>query len=529
MASACIPAIRRRTSPRRLVPETQTYRNLALHRPAYHSSSYDYNLTAQLVTDGIKETSMPRWVSVSASEGGTLKKQEREHLVDNNPVSTVDFHGTRGWVQVELGGGDTPFEVDRVDLFARVQTNGARAAGWTCVVTGSNDGQTWTEMGRASGTERPMREIKLSVTLASAAHSRFYRVEFEAASVFLWNVGEVTLFEKNQRVEVGGPFHFTSAWKSAGSDAEWVYVDLGAVCTFERVALYWIRRAAEGAVQASADAKEWKTLQLLPTASGLSDDLKLTKPATGRYVRVLMTRAASAADGYVLSELEVYGHGGPVARPKPAPETQADGMLVLAGGAWRVQRDSLVSADGAAISRAGFQDKDWLVATVPGTVLSSYWNAGTVPDPNYGKNQLMISDSFFYADFWYRDEFTAPGVAPGQHLWLNFSGINWKADVFLNGEKLGSIEGGFMRGRFDVTRLAHAGARNALAVLVKKNATPGSVKEKTLETPDKNGGSLGADNPTYHASVGWDWIPTIRGRNTGIWGGSLPTAKRAGR
>ena len=35
--------------------------------------------------------------------------------------------------------------------------------------------------------------------------------------------------------------------------------------------------------------------------------------------------------------------------------------------------------------------------------------------------------------------------------WLNFDGINWKADVFLNGEKLGRIEGGFMRGRFDVT------------------------------------------------------------------------------
>lgn len=35
------------------------YRNLALHRPAYHSSSYDYNLTAQLITDGIKETNTP--------------------------------------------------------------------------------------------------------------------------------------------------------------------------------------------------------------------------------------------------------------------------------------------------------------------------------------------------------------------------------------------------------------------------------------------------------------------------------------
>ena len=52
---------------------------------------------------------------------------------------------------------------------------------------------------------------------------------------------------------------------------------------------------------------------------------------------------------------------------------------------------------------------------------------------------------------------------------------------------------------------------------VHKNANPGSVKQKTFKNPDKNGGVLGADNPTYHASIGWDWIPTIRGRDTGIW------------
>ena len=44
--------------------DSSNYRNLALHRPAYHSSSYDYNLTAQLVTDGIKETALPRWIAV---------------------------------------------------------------------------------------------------------------------------------------------------------------------------------------------------------------------------------------------------------------------------------------------------------------------------------------------------------------------------------------------------------------------------------------------------------------------------------
>src|SRR5882672_9868651 len=64
-----------------LAPDTQTYRNLALHRPAYASSSYDYNLTAQLVTDGIRETRLPRWVSTASSEGGVLSRKNREHPV----------------------------------------------------------------------------------------------------------------------------------------------------------------------------------------------------------------------------------------------------------------------------------------------------------------------------------------------------------------------------------------------------------------------------------------------------------------
>src|SRR5215472_10879889 len=57
--------------------DASTYRNLALHRPAWHSSSYDFNLTAQLITDGIVETKLPRWVAVATSQHGYLKRNER--------------------------------------------------------------------------------------------------------------------------------------------------------------------------------------------------------------------------------------------------------------------------------------------------------------------------------------------------------------------------------------------------------------------------------------------------------------------
>jgi len=501
--------------------DRDTYRNLALRRPAYHSSSYDYNLTAQLVTDGVKETALPRWIATATSQQGALPKNQREYFLDGYWISGVDLAGPRGWVEVELGGGDAQLEVARVEVDARVRANVKGPEGWACTLSGSDDGRSWKDLGRTNGATHLGGDFIASIALPEPARFRFYRVSFENPRARKWRIGEVRFFDRHGPLRLGGPHSFTSAWKSAGAAQEWVYVDLGALCTFDRVALYWIRRAAEGALQVSDDALNWKTLQPL-ASSGAVDEIKLAPPAQGRYVRVLMTKPA-APEGYILSELEVYGRGGPRPEPKPAPPLRADGRLDLAGGAWRIQRDSLVHAGGPALSTPGYRDEDWVIATVPGTALVSYWNAGALPDPNFGDNQLMISDSFFYADFWYRNEFTAPAAYAGKHVWLNFDGVNWKADVFLNGEKLGRIEG-LTRARFDAGKLLRIGQKNALAVRIEKNSTPGSVREKTFDNPDKNGGALGADNPTFHATINWDWIPTIRGRDIGLWNDVFLTA-----
>jgi len=498
-----------------LLIDESTYRNLALHRPAYHSSSYDYNLTAQLVTDGIKDTKLPRWVSTSTSRHGVLKKNEREWLLDGNWVTAIDLPGQHEWVQFELGGGDQPFQVDQIDVEGRVLARG-EPENWTCTVSGSDDGQKWTVLGSSSDMARPGGDLKGSVQLSTPARYRFYRLQLDDPRATGFQVAEVRFKAGAKQLPVGGPFDFTSAWQPAGKGQEWVYVDLGAACTFDRVVLAWIRRAAEGSIQVSYDASNWKTVQALGAASGAADDIRLPQPVSGRYVRVLMTRHASN-DGYVLSELEVYGRGGLLPQPKPAPAPRANGRIDLAAGSWRLQRASLVNGGGNAISQPGFNDEAWIVATVPGTVLSSYYNIGAIPDPNFGDNQLMISDSFFCADFWYRDEFVVPAPGPGKHVWLKLDGINWKADVYFNGEKLGRIDGGFFRARYDISRLLHNGQKNAIAVLIRANAHPGAVKEKTFESPDKNGGVLGTDNPTYHATIGWDWIPTMRGRDIGIW------------
>jgi hypothetical protein len=525
------------------------YRNVARQRPAWHSSSYDYNLTAQLVTDGIVETGEPPFIVTATGQVGlitkdirslprdasagpltglwrrqaVLPKRQRDVLLDGNWVTGVDLQGTQGWVQIERHGGPTPSPIDAVTIVASVKAASSGPENWTCTALGSDDGERWTTLGDTSGMTNRGGDITPSVTFASPSTHRYYRFVFDNPRATSWRVSDVQFSRAAKPVRLGGPQQFASVWKSEGHGEEWVHVDLGAVCTFDRVTLHWVQRPAEGALQVSDDAQTWRVVQPLPaSATGRVDDLRLAAPAKGRYVRVLMTRPTTP-DGYALSEFEVFGKGGVVASPQAQPTARADGRLDLRGGRWRVQRDSLVNAAGPALATTGFDDAGWVAATVPGTVLTSYFNAGAVPDPNFGDNQLMISDAFFYADFWYRTEFVAP-AADGRRQWLNFDGINWNADIYLNGEKIGRIRGGFARARFDVTGRLRAGAANALAVKIEKNASPGVVKEKTFEHPDLNGGWLGADNPTYHASIGWDWIPTIRGRNTGIWNDVYVTA-----
>ena len=101
--------------------------------------------------------------------------------------------------------------------------------------------------------------------------------------------------------------------------------------------------------------------------------------------------------------------------------------------------------------QAGFVSKDWWAATVPGTVLTTMIDRGVYPDPDYGLNNLAIPETLNKQDYWYRTEFTMPGEAKNRRLILTFEGINYKADVWLNGKQVGTIKGAFIRGVFDVT------------------------------------------------------------------------------
>ncbi|HUI64398.1 MAG TPA: discoidin domain-containing protein [Bacteroidota bacterium] len=514
----------------RLVVDSAHYRNLALHRAAYQSSSYDYNLTAQLITDGIIDTALPGWIVTTSSTEGILPRNEREWILDRHPMTRVTLEGAAGSLQVEMAGNSTIPALDSLSMSGTVLTDSLPPRHWDISLSGSADGTRWRVLGQASGESLPgdtltgffrrfsppnLRIISCPFKLDTVVAFRFYRLSVNSPNARRWMISELGMYSRGRRAEVGGPYHFTSAWKSAGSGVEWVSVDLGARCTVERILLHWIRRASEGSVQTSTDGKRWLDVGSLVNGAESVETIQLGRKMRARFVRIVMRKPVSR-EGYILSELEVYGTGGLVPVAHGSSRSWANGHLSLAGGAWRLQRASLVSSEGETISTSGFDPAGWVPATVPATVLVSYLNDGALPDPNFSDNQLAISESFFYSDFWYRDEFTVPRVPEGKNIRLHFDGINWKAVVYLNGHRVGSIDGAFCRGAFDVSARIKPG-KNVLAVRILKNATPGFATEQTRYSPDANGGELGADNPTFHASVGWDWIPTIRGRNTGIW------------
>jgi beta-galactosidase/beta-glucuronidase len=140
---------------------------------------------------------------------------------------------------------------------------------------------------------------------------------------------------------------------------------------------------------------------------------------------------------------------------------------------WQLQDASQVPQEGAVISSAGFQPQGWHPATVPGTVLTSLVNDGTYPEPLYGENNRKIPDTLCRTTWWYRTVFAPPPAGAGQRTWLNFDGVNYIAEVWLNGRELGTLKGAFVRGTFDVTSTLVAGASNVLAVHIWPQPHPG--------------------------------------------------------
>ncbi|HTJ78715.1 MAG TPA: malectin domain-containing carbohydrate-binding protein [Rariglobus sp.] len=202
-----------------------------------------------------------------------------------------------------------------------------------------------------------------------------------------------------------------------------------------------------------------------------------------------------------------------------ASRAQVPEPSVLTSG-WQMQDSAKVSQTGDQLSQTSFAAKDWYKATVPGTILTTLVNNKVYPEPTYGENGRpeVIPDTLCRTDWWYRGVFPVPSAYAGRKVWLNFDGINYAAEVWVNGKSVGTIKGAFIRGIFDISSLVAAGKEAAIAVRVSPQPHPGIPAQHTMGAGNGPiGGVTRLDGPTFACSIGWDWMPGIPDRETGIW------------
>lgn len=135
---------------------------------------------------------------------------------------------------------------------------------------------------------------------------------------------------------------------------------------------------------------------------------------------------------------------------------------------WLIRSSAEDRSSGEEISRSGFVATGWIPASVPSTILASLVAAGVYEEPYVGMNLAKIPREPFLGPWWYRTEFFLSRQEAARTTLLEFDGINYTADIWLNGRSVataGRAKGAFRRLQYDVSGLVVAG-ENALAVRV---------------------------------------------------------------
>ena len=140
---------------------------------------------------------------------------------------------------------------------------------------------------------------------------------------------------------------------------------------------------------------------------------------------------------------------------------------VVLNDGWQVQAAEQVMSDGQTLSSEQVSTEGWYEATVPSTIMGVLTANGLYEDILEGTNYLQADNSPFKGAWWYRTTFTLPTMGGDEFVKLLFDGVNYRANIWLNGVQLAgkdSVFGTFHTYSFDIT--PYAKEKNTLAVEV---------------------------------------------------------------
>ena len=202
---------------------------------------------------------------------------------------------------------------------------------------------------------------------------------------------------------------------------------------------------------------------------------------------------------------------GSLALPQNRPITIHTSTILQLADGWTLQSSGKVAETGDVISKPAYQPKGWYPVAVPTTVMAALVKQKVYPDPDFGmnlrefpgvnypiggnfSNYAMPQDSPFAVGWWYRKSFVMPAADKGKTIWADFDGINYRANIWLNGLQIANIQqvaGAWRTYEFNVTDAAHPGAENVLAVEVwapEKDDLAITFVDWNPAPPDKNMG-----------------------------------------
>ncbi|MFB9841316.1 glycoside hydrolase family 2 protein [Mucilaginibacter ginsenosidivorans] len=156
-------------------------------------------------------------------------------------------------------------------------------------------------------------------------------------------------------------------------------------------------------------------------------------------------------------------------------QTTESYWMILKDG-WQMQSVTKDASPGSAISQAKFVPKGWYKVSVPTTIIAGLLaNKVYDFDPFMGMNFEKLKDPALDKPWWFRKTFVMPLSEKGKAVILKLHGINYKANVWLNGTKIADSTqtmGPFRVIELDVTKNIKAAGSNVLALEIKRPVNP---------------------------------------------------------